>query len=87
MKRASRAGIVVSLVAGSIVSGGPVGLSLIAPAEAQDIPIREPLIGLCLRPVIGEGGILNLPLIDIPGKRIPNEPTQLSFGGQYNDCR
>lgn len=73
------------VVAGIV--GALVSLGMAAPVFAQETPIREPLIGLCLRPLIGEGGILNLPLIDIPGKRIPNEPTQFSLGGQYNDCR
>lgn len=72
------------IVAGIVGALGLLGGA--APAVAQE-PVREPLIGLCLRPLIGEGGILNLPLVDIPGKRIPNESLEATIGGQYRECK
>jgi hypothetical protein len=63
---------------------GALGAVSVAPAVAQDEPIREPLVGVCLRPLIGK--ILNLPLIDIPDQPIPKEPIALTLGGQYKDC-
>jgi hypothetical protein len=72
------AAFLVALVAGS--------WGLAGPAQAQE-PIREPIAGVCVRPLIGEGGILNLPLIDIPGQRIPNQSLELTVGGQYRECK
>jgi hypothetical protein len=50
-------------------------------------PIREPVAGACIRPLVGEGGVLNLPLLDIPGKRLPNDSIEVTIGGQYRDCK
>jgi hypothetical protein len=55
------------------------------PVQAQE-PIREPIAGICVRPLIGEGGLINLPLVDIPGQRIPRESLELTLGGQYREC-
>lgn len=70
------AGLSMALGAGSV--------AVAAPAVAQDI--REPIAGICVRPLIGEGGLVNLPLIDIPGQRIPRESLELTVGGQYREC-
>lgn len=72
------------------VVAGIVG-ALVAPllavaAQAQE-PVREPVVGACIRPLVGEGGVLNLPGIDLPGKRIPNDSIELTIGGQYRDCK
>lgn len=79
------------LLAGLFASGALfAGLVVGAPAayaQEDPQPIREPMVGACIRPVIGEGGVLNLPGIDIPGKRIPNDSIELTIGGQYRDCK
>lgn len=54
------------------------------PAVAQE-PVREPLMGICLRPLLGK--ILNLPLIDVPDQPIPKEPIELMLGGNDPKCR
>lgn len=69
------------LVVGMVTMGI---LGIAAPAEAQEGPVREPIVGICLRPLIGK--VLNLPLIDIPDQPIPKEPIALTLGGQFDDC-
>lgn len=74
--------LAATLVATFVLGAG--GLAVAPAAEAQEL--REPLLGICVRPLIGEGGLINLPLVDIPGKRIPNESLELTIGGQYREC-
>lgn len=73
------------VVAGIV--GGLMGLSMAGVAGAQEVPIREPLLGLCLRPVLGSGSLIDLPLVNIPGGSIPHQPIALVLGGQFDDCR
>jgi hypothetical protein len=77
-----RAMVVVAFLVALVT--GSVGLA--RPVLAQE-PIREPVAGVCVRPLIGEGGLLNLPLVDIPGQRIPNQSLEFTVGGQYRDCK
>lgn len=65
------------VVAGLLVALGASGVAVAG----------GPAFGICVRPLIGEGGILNLPLVDIPGKRIPNDSLEVTFGGEYSDCK
>lgn len=79
---------VIAGFVGVLMTGG-----LASAAQAQEPihvaqePIREPVAGACIRPIVGEGGLVNLPGIDLPGKRIPNDSIELTIGGQYRDCK
>lgn len=75
------------------IAGASIGvlalLFTLAPstATAQEVPIREPLLGLCLRPLLGSGSLIDLPLVNVPGGSIPHQPIALVLGGQFDDCR
>lgn len=63
-----------------------VGVAL--PAGAQEGPgAYAPVVGICLRPVLASGSLIDLPLVNVPGGSIPAQPIPLVLGGQFNDCR